>query len=92
MNNITRQAINEANRNHLATLKESLERRMSVPVPMEMINCYGNSKLKPITYDELPDTHASRRVRASQFISRLTPHRDLVRFDAVVAVIGDDIF
>ncbi|MCC5896377.1 hypothetical protein [Sodalinema gerasimenkoae] len=30
MNNITRQAINEANRNHLATLKESLERRMSV--------------------------------------------------------------
>ncbi len=30
MNKITRQAINEANRNRLATLRESLERRMSV--------------------------------------------------------------
>ncbi len=30
MNNITRQAINEANRNRLAALRESLERRMSV--------------------------------------------------------------
>jgi hypothetical protein len=30
MNKITRQAINEANRNRLASLRESLERRMSV--------------------------------------------------------------
>lgn len=30
MNKITRQAINEANRNRLAALRESLERRMSV--------------------------------------------------------------
>ncbi|KPQ37807.1 MAG: hypothetical protein HLUCCO16_15545 [Phormidium sp. OSCR] len=30
MNKITREAINEANRNRLASLRESLERRMSV--------------------------------------------------------------